>query len=114
MVRSDRDCLELIVSLVEHVQRRLAGRQWEDFRQDADEIDLTAFRLLHIGEASKKLSHALKARYPDTPWLAIQAMRNIISHEYLGVDAPMIWHTATTDLDSLLRVCRDEIAQVEK
>lgn len=113
MVKSDRDYLELIVSLVEHVQRRLAGAQWDDFRQDADEIDLTAFRLLHIGEASKKLSQAFKARHPDIPWLAIQAMRNIISHEYLGVDAPMIWHTATNDLEPLVTVCRNEIARLE-
>lgn len=113
MLRSDRDYLELIITLVGHVQRRLAGKQWDDFLRDADEIDLTAFRMLHIDEASKKLSQALKARHPDIPWLAIQAMRNIISHEYLGVDAPMIWHTATTDLDSLKTLCRDELARLE-
>lgn len=113
MAKSDSDRLELIVELIGHIQRRLAGKQWNAFLSDIDEIDLTAFRLLHIGEASRKLSDELKARHPAIPWPAIYTMRNIISHEYLGLDAPLIWHTATNDLEALSALCRAKLDRLD-
>jgi uncharacterized protein with HEPN domain len=105
----DRDLLELIVELISHVQRRVAPLKEADFMADPDEIDLTAFRLLHVGEASNKLSPALKARHPLIPWAAIYRMRNVISHDYFGVDNWLIWQTATGKLDDLLAMCKVEL-----
>jgi uncharacterized protein with HEPN domain len=110
----DQEMLELILRLDAHLKRRLAHKGWTDFLADEDEIDLTAYRLLHIGEAARKLSESLKARYPHIPWPAIYATRNVLSHAYLGVDAPMLWHTVKNDLNDLVDICRIELAKSDQ
>ncbi len=52
---------ELVVELIGHIQRRVPNKTEAEFLADRDEIDLTAFRLLHVGEASRKMSAELKA-----------------------------------------------------
>jgi uncharacterized protein with HEPN domain len=110
----DQDRLELIVELIGHIQRRLPLVTKAAFLAIQDEIDLTAFRLLHIGEASNKLTGDLKARHPDIPWVDIYLMRNIVSHDYFGVKSDLVWETATTKLDELLDMCRIELARISK
>jgi uncharacterized protein with HEPN domain len=109
IVYRDRDLLELIVELIGHIQRRLDNVQRSDFLHDADEIDLTSFRLLHIGEATHKLSSDIKSRHAHIPWIDIHGMRDIVSHDYFGVDPGIIWMTATTKLDEMLVMCRAEL-----
>jgi len=113
-VYRDRDLLELIVELVAHIQRRVPQMTESVFLADRDEIDLTAFRLLHIGEASNKLSTDLKTRHSDIPWPDIYRMRNIISHDYFGVESWLVWQTATTKLDELLTMCREELSRLSE
>jgi len=105
----DIDRLELIVELIDHIRRRLTRVTEEAFLRDQDEIDLTSFRLLHIGEAAHKLSADIKARHPALPWAAIYQMRNVISHDYPAIIPWRIWDTATTKLDALQALCRTEL-----
>lgn len=39
-----------------------------------------------IGEASKRLSKTLKEQYPDIPWRNIAGLRDVLIHDYMGVD----------------------------
>jgi uncharacterized protein with HEPN domain len=105
----DIDRLELIIELIDHIRRRLTILTEEPFLRDQDEIDLTSFRLLHIGEAAHKLSEDIKARHPTVPWAAIYQMRNVISHDYPAIIPWRIWDTATTKLDELRALCRAEL-----
>jgi uncharacterized protein with HEPN domain len=110
----DRDIerLELIVELAEKISVRLKTLDWNAFLANEDERDLLAFRLLHIGESSHKLSAALKERYVDVEWHQIYRMRNILSHDYLGVDALLLWESATIHLSPLVKICRVEIKRI--
>ncbi|MHB1351647.1 MAG: HepT-like ribonuclease domain-containing protein [Desulfobulbaceae bacterium] len=38
---------------------------------------------------------------PDMPWAQIAGMRNVLAHEYLGVDMVMIWSTVQLHLNGL-------------
>jgi len=40
-------------------------------------------------------------RYPDIPWDEMRAMRNIVIHEYFGVNLNIIWHTTQVNLPSI-------------
>lgn len=108
-VNRDIDRLELIVELIDHIDRRLADMTEDAFLGDQDEIDLTSFRLLHIGEAAHKLSGDIKARHPALPWAAIYQMRNVISHDYPAIIPWRIWDTASSKLDELRAMCRAEL-----
>lgn len=38
---------------------------------------------------------------PGIPWREIAGMRNVLAHEYLGIDTVMIWETIQTELEVL-------------
>lgn len=61
-----------------------------------------------MAESSQRLSDASKALAPDVPWRAISGFRNVIVHDYLGVDLGMVWQVLVADLpnrrDGLLRL----------
>jgi uncharacterized protein with HEPN domain len=51
-----------------------------------------------IGEASKNIPEEIQLKYPEIPWKKMYGLRNLISHEYFGVDYEMIWEIATVNL----------------
>ena len=111
MVSDSRDVahLELIIQLIDAIDRRLGGRSRADFLIDEDEADLTAFRLGHIGEAAGKLSDEVLRRHPDINWRSISGMRNIIVHSYGAIIPELLWKVSTKDLDTLRLACRMEL-----
>ena len=54
-----------------------------------------------IGEAANHLSGEIIEKYPDVEWKEIIALRNILIHEYFGVDAKIVWDIISEDLPSL-------------
>jgi uncharacterized protein with HEPN domain len=54
-----------------------------------------------IGEAAGRLSDGLRASHSDVPWTEIIGMRNVLVHEYFGVDGEEIWATIHHDLPAL-------------
>jgi uncharacterized protein with HEPN domain len=40
-------------------------------------------------------------KYPKLPWMEMYTMRNIVVHEYHGVNLKIIWQTITEDLPPL-------------
>jgi uncharacterized protein with HEPN domain len=104
--------LELILELIGRIDGRLDDIDRNSFIADRDEADLTAFRLSHIGESTRKLPAEMKARHPGIPWIRMVDMRNVISHEYGAIDPARIWKTATEDLDALAAVCTAELARL--
>ncbi len=105
MREADRFFLSLIVKLADHLARRLGGMTWHAFMTDVDEVDLTAYRILHIGEAAKRLSDVIKSQNQEVDWAAITATRNYLSHDYAGVDEALLWNAATHSVPDLARRC---------
>jgi uncharacterized protein with HEPN domain len=53
------------------------------------------------GEAANQLSDSIKSHHPDIPWKGIIGMRNVLVHQYFGLDLDEIWDTVTDDLPLL-------------
>ncbi len=54
-----------------------------------------------IGEAANRVSGDITKKYGMIPWAQIKGLRNIIVHEYFGIDLEEIWNTITTDIPKL-------------
>ena len=56
-----------------------------------------------IGEAARGLSLGLRSSNPELPWTQMIAMRNILVHEYFGVEPEELWATVENDLPEFKR-----------
>ena len=53
--------------------------------------DATIRNLEIVGEATKNLSSALRASSPEIPWARMAGMRDVLIHNYIGVDIEIVW-----------------------
>lgn len=54
-----------------------------------------------LGEACRSLSTSLRSGHPEVPWAAIVGMRNVLVHDYFGIDLGEVWSTVEKDLPVL-------------
>ena len=54
-----------------------------------------------LGQSALKLSDALKAAHPEVDWKSIGGLRNVLVHDYLGVNVARIWEIVERDLPDL-------------
>ena len=64
-----------------------------------------------IGEASKNLPASIKTQYPNVPWEEMYRLRNLISHEYFGIDHEILWNIATIQLPQNLEDIKRILSQ---
>ncbi|MBP1780072.1 MAG: hypothetical protein H6Q86_6083 [candidate division NC10 bacterium] len=78
-----------------------AGRR--AFLSDTMVQDAVIRNLEVIGEAVRNLPIDLRRRHPKIPWRSITALRNVLIHEYFGVDIDIVWRVVERRLPTLKR-----------
>lgn len=48
-----------------------------------------------------RISDELQARHPEVEWFKIRWFRNVLVHNYLGVDLERVWNIIENDLPKL-------------
>ena len=71
--------------------------------RDKKTIDAVIRNLEVIGEAATHVPNDIQEQYTDIPWYQMKAMRNILIHEYFGVDKDVLWRTIQEDIPPLKR-----------
>ena len=51
-----------------------------------------------IGEAAARISKVAEEGMPSLPWLKMKNLRNVIVHDYEGLNLPIIWEIVTVEL----------------
>jgi uncharacterized protein with HEPN domain len=95
-----------IVDSIEKILSYTAGMSFEQFRKDSKTIDAVIRNFTIIGEAARHIPDEIVQSHPEIPWREMADLRNIIVHEYSGVNEKIIWETIQTDLPGLLSSLR--------
>ncbi len=111
------DYLENIAEAADRAIRYVAGMDFAAFEQDTRTQDAVVRNIEIIGEAATRLyqvSPAYTNAHQEIPWAYMRGMRNIIAHEYWGVDIEVVWRTALNDLPGLLQRLHDLLLQQQQ
>ena len=89
---SDKFCLLNIIESIEKIEEySCAFGDGEEFYYDSKSFDASMMQFVIIGEMIDKLGKDLKSHNADIPWVKIKDFRNIIAHDYFGIDSDEIW-----------------------
>jgi uncharacterized protein with HEPN domain len=93
--------LDDILEAIRRVELYAAGKSFEEFSKDLLVQDGVCRNLANIGEAVKRLPAELTDLRPDIEWRKIAGLRDILVHEYAGVDLGIVWDVVRSKLPEL-------------
>ena len=101
-MKDDRFYLLHILDCIARIEADTAGGV-ESFRASRTIQDAIARNLQILAESTQRLSDGLKSRWPQVEWSRIAAFRNVLVHDYLGLDMERIWAVTQRDVPELKR-----------
>ena len=113
--KSPRLYLQDIAESIGLIEEYISGNTREDFEADIGLQDKIIRRMEIIGEAAKYIPEDLRVKTPKIPWTLVTDMRNVLIHEYFGIDLSRIWSVVSgpklqdlkTGVEKLLRELKD-------
>ena len=79
----------------------IAAEGHNSFSSSSTLQDATLRNLQTMSEATQRLSDTIKSENPNVEWSKISAFRNVLVHNYLGIDLDLIWKIVENDLMDL-------------
>lgn len=101
---SDRNSKLLVSDIIESIEkinRYTAGLSFDEFIKSEIIVDAVVRNFTIIGEATARLPKSFKSGNKMIPWLKIKNFRNILTHEYFGIDLKITWLIVQKELPFL-------------
>lgn len=100
-MKDDKLYLIFISECIERIESYLLDIGKEDFMSSSLRQDAVIRNLQTMAEATQRLSDRLKDSQSEIDWNKIAGFRNILVHDYLGVDVERVWNIVENELPSL-------------
>jgi len=91
-----------MIASIEHIMAYTSGLDFKQFQLDRKTVDAVVRNFEIIGEAAAHVPAEIVADYSKIPWQDIRDMRNLMIHEYFGINEKIVWHTIQEDLSPLI------------
>ena len=89
-----RECIDRIQSYVAEIDQN-------QFMDSSLIQDAVLRNLQVLAESTQRLSDEFKARHAEIEWHKISGLRNILVHDYLGIDIEAVWIIVSEELSKL-------------
>lgn len=99
MYKNNMTIISLMLEAIDKIHKysrkyRNAG----EFFHDEEMFDATLMNFITLGEMVSRLSEEFKTKYNYIEWRDIYDFRNIIAHDYFGINAEEVWDIIQNDL----------------
>ena len=110
MLTKDQHCIESILEAIDKILEYTSGfDNADEFNEDYRNFDATMMNFVVIGEMIEKLSEDFKNTNPAIEWQKIKGFRNIVAHDYFGIDAEEVWQIIKNKIPKL----KEDILKIE-
>jgi len=83
--------LDDILQAIKKIEKYTKGLSLKEIKKDDLVIDGVVRNLEIIGEAVKNIPSYVKDKHPGIEWKKISGLRDILAHEYFGIDLEILW-----------------------
>ena len=102
--------LDDILEAAKRIEKYTKRLTLEKAKKDTLVVDAVVRNLEIIGEAAKNIPGQVKEKYPDIEWRKIAGLRDILAHEYFGVDLEVLWDI----IENKLPVLKKQVVRILK
>lgn len=103
-----------ILKSIQKIQKYITVKTYEEFIENELLVDGVIRNLEVIGEAVKNIPMSLKQKYPSVKWKKVAGLRDILIHEYFGIDYELLWDIVKNEIPSLGRQIDDILKNLDK
>ena len=102
MSNKDKASLLAIIDSIERINAYVSSMFTAgDYYRSNVVFDATLMNFITIGEMVDRVSRDLKDSHSELDWQKMKDFRNLVAHDYLGVDAEEVWQIIKNDLPML-------------
>lgn len=102
MPRDYKAYLEDIIEAAGAAREFVTGMGKDELAKDRRTRDAVVRNLEIIGEAAKKLPAQTRRDHPEVEWKKISGLRDILVHDYFGIDLDIVWDILQNKLPVLV------------
>lgn len=106
MPRDYKQQIDDILQAITFIREYIKDMDYNAFEADRKTQDAVVRNLEIIGEAARAVPDEIRDKASQIEWYKIIALRNILIHEYFGVNLKIVWDVIQNKLDAVQSACR--------
>ena len=112
--REIAEYLEDALSAMDKAKAFVSDMSYEQFAEDEKTVFAVVRAIEIVGEAVKHVPQDFRREFNEIPWRDMAGMRDVLIHEYCGIDLETVWKTVKEDMPGLKRTMRDVLERLER
>jgi uncharacterized protein with HEPN domain len=110
-MKDDKLYLIHIAECIERIESYVSGVDKKEFMNSSFIQDAVIRNLQVMAESSQRLSDRIKQTQTEIDWYKIAGLRNVLVHDYLGIDMETVWNIVENEIPALKKAVHSTMNQ---